>query len=521
MNILQVVLLLLSSALLTSSLCPSGQDGYPCAAVDTGSCSFPNASSLATTAIAELMTNQTSFQNNSLSFLIDSPATQGRIITSIVFNDAVNSNCTYPGSSFSRGFDTSACADTFLGSFSFPQIINCGFSIPSEYSSNSTYYIYEGTVSVSGTDPLPNLGSISIQRTTSSSLNVFVLLPKSVEVTSSNITVFSAISLQAAVTLQQFDVLSQTATIQITTDVPYPYRFTSSNVLSLPSQISSGSVSSVNVTDSSCSTPDSDCLQVVSFTISTDGICSFTGNYSISLTAGCESSFSPCPVTSASNENITFSLTSGDICATLVVNSALGGQISSYFDDAFSQASLLFIAGETGYFKASITSGVTIQTLSLVNLNVLYPTQVPLRNSSVNTLLGNLANLTTTGFTYSPSANELVFAFDMTVGSDPSSNIFSNAGNINQVFTFTVVADIDVTYKTSFGKRDVKTDTLKLSQKFVIDMSNVLKQQQQQQKQELISSDLSSVSSSSSSGSSVFYGSLVSMAFAFGSLLLL
>ena len=268
---------------------------------------------------------------------------------------------------------------------------------------------------------------------------------------------------------------AQTAAIQITTDIPYPYRFTSSSILSLPSQITSSSVSNVNVTDSSCSTPNSDCTQFISFTISTVGICSFTGNYSISLTTGCESSFSPCPVTSSSNQNITFSLTSGNICGQLIVNSALTGTLSSYSDSGFSTSSLLFIAGQYGYFKASISSGVTIQSASLVNLNVFTPSQVTLRSSSSTTSLGNLANLTTTGFTYYPAANEVVFAFELLVGSNSSTSIFNNGGNIDQVFIFTVVADIDVTYKTTFGKRDIQTDSLKLSQKFVLDASNLQK----------------------------------------------
>ena len=87
--------------------------------------------------------------------------------------------------------------------------------------SNSTDFIYEGILSVTGTDPLPHLGSFSISRTTSSSLSVSIYLPTTVEVTSQNLTVFSSISLQAAVTLQSFDVKPQTATIQITTDIPF------------------------------------------------------------------------------------------------------------------------------------------------------------------------------------------------------------------------------------------------------------------------------------------------------------
>ena len=139
---------------------------------------------------------------------------------------------------------------------------------------------------------------------------------------------------------------------------------------------------------------------------------------------------------------------------------------------------VLFSLQEKQYFKVSTTSGVTIQSLSLVNLSVFYPTQVSMRNSSVNTALRNLINLTTTGFNYSPSSSELVFAFDMAVGSNASSFIFNNGGNIDEIFTFTVVADIDVTYKTTFGKRDTKTDTMKLSQEFVVDLRSAFEKEE-------------------------------------------
>ena len=177
---------------------------------------------------------------------------------------------------------------------------------------------------------------------------------------------------------------------------------------------------------------------------------------------------------------------------------------------------VLFSLQEKQYFKVSTTSGVTIQSLSLVNLNVFYPTQVSLRSSTVNTALGNLANLTTTGFNYSPSSSELVFAFDMTVGSGASSFIFNNGGNIDQVFTFTLVADIDVTYKTTFGKRDIKTETMKLSQEFVIDLRNTLKKQQEEEEQ-VGKQDSQNVPSSSST---LFYGSILPLSMALASLLL-
>ena len=70
-----------------------------------------------------------------------------------------------------------------------------------------------------------------------------------------------------------------------------------------------------------------------------------------------ESLFSPCPATSSSNQNIylfTLSLTSGNICGQLIVDYDLTGTLSSYSDSGFSTSSLVFIAGEYGYFKASI-----------------------------------------------------------------------------------------------------------------------------------------------------------------------
>jgi len=430
---------------------------------DLGSCpSFPTVNPLVTSAVAEFITSQSFIANDNLTVVIESPAVSQRYVSYIALS---SSACAFPnaGRVFTKGFDSFACQDSFTGMFRIQDLVStCGFAV----SSDSSHTYITGFLDISVVDALPSLHGVSISRATSASIGLKLALPTTLTVISENLSVTSPVDTLAAVTGQDYDSTSDTATILITTSVQWPFFLISPIVMSYPNAAFNVSITLSD--DSQCpGTEGSSCLQVWSvgiMNIAWSGQCNVNGNYTFDWDFTCQAGFaSSCGVANTTMiSSITAQLGSDDVCGTVSVVSNIAGSLTSYSDNNYTTEELTYASNGVIFLGAEVTADVAFSSIALELVRVVqggvplviynFPSEV---DASLNFGFG------------SDTGSVLQFNFVAVDAGSPSFFIF-NAGGSENAFTFTVEADLVVTYQTTLGrKREAETTSLSLKKSLV------------------------------------------------------
>ena len=414
------------------------------------------------------MTSLSSISNNTLTVVIHSPAVSFRYISSLVIG---NNLCAFPESGdllFTKGFDTLTCEDSFTASIIVQDLgVFCGFSTFSD--SDHTYLT--GSISVSAVDVLPAFRSISITRTTSASISIELVLPRNLTLTSENITVISPIDTLAAVTDQSYDSSTDTATIQISTSVQWPY------YLLVPTAQPPNGLFNISITllDSTLcpNNIDADCFQVWQVQIGNiagSDQCNLDGNYTFDWEYNCQPSFtalSDCPIVGGSNiSSIVASLASDDVCTTLNVVANIGGSIAAYSDADFATEQLIFPSNERVYLEAKITADVSFLIVDLVTVTVVQngvPLIIYTNGSEVNSALS---------FNHTPTATGVQFSFVAVDAEVPSFFVFDSSTGAD-VYSFDIQVELVVIYSTVLQrrKRDTESSVVALKASLILDAS--------------------------------------------------
>jgi len=442
--------------------CYSGYSSNNCTVPDLGSCpALQTVNLLVTSAVAEFMTSQPFIFNNDLNVVMESPAVSQRYISYVGLS---SSACAFPnaGQVFIKGFDTVTCQDSFTVVFSVQDLVStCGFAVTSD--SSHTYIT--GQVDITVVDALPSFRGIPISRMTSASIGLELSLPTNLTLTSENMTVASPIETLAAITGQDYDSGSDTAFILITTSVQWPFLLISPVVVSYPN--AEFNVSITLSDDSQCTTTEgSDCLQVWSVGIMNIALsrqCNVNGNYTFDWDFTCQGGFtSACGVGNGNSiPSITAMLASDDVCATVSVVSNIVGGLTSY-DDSYTTEVITYVSNGVIYLEAAVTADVTISSFALGQVRVVQ-NGVPLVIYNFPSEVDPSLNF---GFG-SDTGSVMQFNFVAVDAASPSFFIFNADGGDN-VFSFTVEADLIVTYQTTVTrKREAATTSLPLKKSLV------------------------------------------------------
>jgi len=452
---------------LTGCSCRSGDVGEGCELQEGGPClPFPTVELLVTEPVAEFMESQSSISSDTFSFVIESPARDGRYFESIYLNDHTPF-CSYPGPNLVKGFAEETCRDYFNGTFLIPELIhNCSFTETPEVGNLRL----EGKIHVTAIDPVGSFRGNPISRTTKSVLTLNLLLPTTITLNTTDINVSAVLDMLIAVTRQEYEYNSDLLTLEFTTSVQYPYE------LQNPSFLTSLSTS-IRVNSSSsavdcASSPETPCTQTHTFEFS--GIrtlafrCDFTGDYEIQLEGICRSGYSPCPLSEPLPLFTNFTMETSDFCGSFSIDATLAGDLKSYSDSSFSTEKTSFLAGERIYVKASLSGDVSILDVQVKEVKVTQggTAAILVQDGSVSLPFTD-ATLQFVSDEPGTASNEVGFSFVSLLGEDPS-DVFDSSGG-DSVFAFVLEASLEVVYQTTFGKkRDTLSERLSLAQTMVV-----------------------------------------------------
>ena len=407
-----------------------------------------------------------SMSGNNFSFIIDSPSRANRYFSMIALNN--DAACGYPGGdSFVKGFNDVECADVFSGTLSIDDAIRtCGW----QSNLDDTTATVTGTIDVVAMDYVGTFNGIPITRATHASVRVELTIPVAVNVTASSLEVYSPVNTLAAITEQQYDSVHDLGTFLLTTSVQWPF------VLMTPSTPISSNINfgtSISLYDASgCNqdAPDTPCTQVwqVNITnIQSSGACLLDGNYTTDWGYNCSSGLAAgsCPANGTQTiPSITAQLHSDNLCGQVNVVASLSAEMEAYPDSFFTTATLIYYSNFTMYFQVTVTAAVTVSFVSVVDVfvNVAgYPT-VPIAlnyNGVEDSYLYS-------GF--SPTNNVGGFEFVAVAGSPADGAVVFDTDSGLGLFTFTVQANLIVTYQTTFGrKRSTVSEKLAVSKQLL------------------------------------------------------
>jgi len=299
------------------------------------------------------------------------------------------------------------------------------------------------------------------------SIGLELTLPTNLTVTSENLTVASPVDTLAAVTGQNSDSGSDTATILITTSVQWPFFLISPVVVSYPN--ADFNVSITLSDDSQCTTTEgSDCLQVWSVGIlhvASSGQCNLNGNYTFDWDFTCQAGFaSSCGVTNGTSiPSVTAMLGSDDVCATVSVVSNIAGSLTSHSDSNYTTELLTYASNGVIFIEASVIADVTVSSISLEQVRVV--------QNRVPPVIYNFPSEVSTSLNFgfgSDTGSVMQFRFVAVDAASPNFFIF-NADGGEEVFTFSVEADLVVTYQTTLSRRrEAATTSLSLKKSLVL-----------------------------------------------------
>jgi len=447
--------------------CLSGSTGPGCLDDKTEACApLPSVSPLQTEAVAELMLASSFVTSDTFVFLIESPARNERYFESISLNQVPA--CSYPGPNFVKDFVAfPSCRDSFQGSFSIPQLVeNCSFT----ETLGDDFLALEGKIHVTAIDPMGFFRGRQIQRMTKSVLTLNINLPTVINLETGNLTVLSPIETLLAVTFQSYDFDADQGVIQLTSSVQWPYFLQSPSLAQSAVPIGATLVS---LSDLQCEqdVPDSPCSQVTTLQInnlrSGEISCSLDGMYTFDWSYGCRTGFSaPCPLDGSEVLSSNITLASEDYCSRVEVVSSLTGELKSYSDGTFTTEKIAFLAGERIYLKATLAADVTIQSILVWEVRVLMGGETYLIVENGSTASPFSVTLGYNGDEGSTNNEEQGFSFIALMG-DSEQDLFQT-DLFNGLFSFTVQALLDVSYQTTFGKRDILHETISLEAHLIL-----------------------------------------------------
>ena len=175
-----------------------------------------------------------------------------------------------------------------------------------------------------------------------------------------------------------------------------------------------------------------------------------------------------CPVDQPQSiPSITAQLQSENLCSQLNVVASLSAELGSYTDNSFTTTTLAFISNSPMFFEVTVDAAVTVQSVAVSDVFVLVSGSPTVQVVSASEGVDPSLNYNF----YSPSANQAGFQFDAVLG-DSGFFVF-NSGNAGLI-TFTVQANIAVTYVTSFTsrKRSIVTETISVTKQVILNARN-------------------------------------------------
>lgn len=447
-----------------SCSCYSGFTGSDCAVNNTGldiSCTFPTVAPLVTAPVAEFIKAQSSIKNSKFTFVVESPSTFNRYFQEVSLGGVAA--CSYPvNTDLTKTFDH--CHDVFTGVVDIRKVRDtCGFAQATAANKETL----TGTVHVHAVDTLGEFRGHAISRSTKAVHKLVLSLPTFVNLTTTQLTIFSPVELFAAVTYQEYTASTDSATITLTTSVQWPYLLTSQSISSKAYNFGVDIVA----TDVQCASDvaGTDCLQTFEITFSDvtklagGNTCRLDGFYGLEWTYGCRAGQNPCPVPGTDIVGANFTLASEDLCGTIELEAKLTGELKSYEDNTHAVERLVIVAKERIFLKAKLTADVSIQTITVHELRLVQGTTKRVLVVEGESQVPSIDYQT--GGTFDP-ATEAGFSFLATYGTAPS-DLFSSSGT--GVYTFTVEADLTVTYRTTFGrKRDQESASMTIVNTLVL-----------------------------------------------------
>jgi len=280
-----------------------------------------------------------SYTNNQLSINIKSPLVTERAYSTIALDaaTATNPNCSYPGAYWTKRFN--GCNDEFSAVMNWTDITDCGWTFDS---SDVEYFTYDTNMIIQHHDLIDpfagRTGQSPVERLTQHVVPLQVQFQKSIEV-STNVTVQSPVRLLVAVSRQEVASNAQSAVIEVTTNLVFPYKLTAGQLIATPSLEHPGMIFSiVEVGNPSLcpNTPGSFCTQVFRISINIGTSCTISGAYGIGWNLTCQNDpatggrSSACAIDGIVNASANISIVSEDFCAKVSVKVVITGGLGSF-----------------------------------------------------------------------------------------------------------------------------------------------------------------------------------------------
>lgn len=431
--------------------CRSGQAGDDCATAVTG-CSFESVSADATD--FSPLAVSVYFDDDTLNVAIASPLVTERNYTLVAIDDSAfgDERCTYPGTHWSRSFNS--CHDIFTAALPWSDNVACGWT---HDQSDESLAVYSAQMIVEHhdvIDPFSNRNQSSpVERVTQHVIPLTVTFPKNVTI-SSEITVQSAVKLLSAISKQSVAANRQSAVIEITTNLIWPYILKDFTIVSNPGTATSYTASLVS---SNCENDGSSCTQVFSIDIVNGDACTLNGEYSLQWTLDCQldpnSGELPAQCAIQEGDTVTGSLTvlSENFCTQVSTSLPLTGSLASFGDFARTLPKTQFLVGQTLYYRVSMNSpNVTLTGSTIQSVKITSPGEddILLYSDGVLGLHG-----TDGAFITTDAVSHADFQFTLS-----DEFISALADDSSRVYTTTVIVDVDYqdTVTTKRGRRSVE-----------------------------------------------------------------
>jgi len=260
---------------------------------------------------------------------------------------------------------------------------NCGWVLDS---SDLEYFTYNSDMTIQHHDLIDpfngRTGQQPVERLTQHVVPLQVQFQKYIDVTS-EITVQSPVRLLVAVTRQEVAADTQTAIIEVTTNLLYPYKLSAEDLASIPNATYPGMQFSISEVGDVALCPNvagSACTQIFRISIVIgQGNCQITGAYGINWALNCQADpnngnrVAACAIETGASSSADISILSEDFCAKVSVKVAISGTLSVYDSNAYTTPKTNFLQNQTSFFRADITSpdasleSATIQSVKLVS----------------------------------------------------------------------------------------------------------------------------------------------------------
>jgi hypothetical protein len=291
---------------------------------------------------------------NTIAIMVQHPAVQGRIVSSIVLN-GTNAACNYPGVNWRKGVQTNwatdganqVCRDTYLSAVPWTEL--CGL-VRGE---NSTHIWFGGNATVAYSDALGTIDGIALgTRQLSSTQQFLILQPKMIRDITTQVRVLDEPRLLIAVSNQQFNYLQGTATLVLTVSLAAPLRTSAVTMITSPAGIATTQTGGIDNT--LCGDGiDAVCHQKYTYTIDPQAVCNFDGAYQFVHTVVCHPSVAgtpDCPLAATQDPlSISVNLDSENICEVIENLIGVSGTITSHGE--FNPTTFVFGATKTAFFQ--------------------------------------------------------------------------------------------------------------------------------------------------------------------------